>query len=78
MDNIAAALEAAGGQLSDVVQLTSYVTDFSRLSELRALRDARFPTEPPASTTVQVTALADPAAMIEVGALAVIRRARPG
>ena len=76
MRNIEAGLAAAGGQLTDIVKLTSYVVDFSRLSELRALRDRLFPSDPPTSTTVQVAALFSPDALIEVDAMAVVPRDR--
>lgn len=76
MRNIEAGLASAGGQLADIVKLTSYLVDFSRLSELRALRERLFPHDPPASTAVQVAALFVPDALIEVDAVAVVPRDR--
>jgi enamine deaminase RidA (YjgF/YER057c/UK114 family) len=50
-----------------------YVTDMAYLPALRAARDAVVDTaRPPASTAVQVAALARPEFLIEVDALAMV------
>jgi enamine deaminase RidA (YjgF/YER057c/UK114 family) len=67
------ALDLAWG---DVVKLTIYVTEMSRLADVRAVRAEVFAAagcEPPAITTVGVTTLAAPEAMIEIEAIAVRR-----
>jgi enamine deaminase RidA (YjgF/YER057c/UK114 family) len=55
------------------VKLGVYVTDMAYLPALRAARDAVVDTtRPPASTAVQVVALARPEFLIEVDALAMV------
>jgi enamine deaminase RidA (YjgF/YER057c/UK114 family) len=73
-ENIKVALAAAGASFDQVVKINTYLTDIPGqlpiLREVRAkyLNDAA----PPASTTVQVVALADPHYMIEVEAVAML------
>jgi enamine deaminase RidA (YjgF/YER057c/UK114 family) len=70
-ENVGRALEAAGAGWGDVVKLTYFVTDVSRVPEIRAVRDTFVDTErPPASSLVQVARLVLPDAMIEVEAVA--------
>ena len=70
--NLALALAAAAVTWSDVVKLTIFVTDVAGLAELREIRDEHVDTaSPPASTLVQVVALAQPGAMVEIEAVAI-------
>ena len=69
---IKAHLEAAGGTAADIVKLTSFVTDIRHRAAFRIVRDEVFGRKGPASTTVQVVALAYPECMIEVEAIAVL------
>ena len=72
--NLAIALDAAGARPADVAKLTTYVVDY-RPDLLPAITEARaglFGDHRPASTLVGVAALAQPAFMIEVEAVAVI------
>jgi 2-iminobutanoate/2-iminopropanoate deaminase len=71
-ENLRAVLERAGGRLDDVVKLTVYLTDMSRLREYGRIRAEYMPGAPPASTAIGVAALASPQMMIEVEALAVV------
>ena len=69
-------VEAAGGTMNDVVKMTGFITDIKRREEyLRARRDY-FSADPPASTLVEVTALAAPGLLIEVEVLAIIGSSR--
>ncbi len=70
--NIATVLEQAGASLDSVVKLTVYLTDIGTLREYGRIRGALFPGPPPASTAVQVGALALPGMTIEVEAVAVV------
>jgi reactive intermediate/imine deaminase len=72
MENVKLALAAAGAAFEDVVKITTFVTDMSRLQELREIRAEYFGPNPPASTLVQVVRLALPELLIEVEAIAVI------
>ncbi|MGB6581576.1 MAG: RidA family protein [Streptosporangiaceae bacterium] len=70
--NLSRALAAAGASFADVVKLNYYVTDISQLPVARAVRDEYVDTSrPPASTAVQVSALAMPELMIEIEAWAI-------
>ena len=70
--NLVRALAAAGASFADVIKLNYYVTDISQLPVVRAIRDEYVDTSrPPASTAVQVSALALPDLMIEIEAWAI-------
>lgn len=70
-ENLKAALDAAGATLDDVVKITMFVTDMSRLQTLRAVRDTYFTGAPPASSLVEVSRLVLPELMVEIEAIAV-------
>ena len=70
--NLGRALGAAGASFADVIKLNYYVTDITMLPAVRAIRDEYVDTaRPPASTAVQVSALAMPGLMIEIEAWAI-------
>ena len=71
--NLRAAMEAVGGNFSDVVKLNYYLVDLSHLPELRDVRDKYITvSNPPTSTAVQVTRLFRPEFLVEVEAVAVL------
>ena len=72
LDNIAAILAAHGASLGDVVNIRTYVTDMSQLAEYGKVRARRFTATPPTITTVEVSRLWVPGALLEVEVLAVI------
>lgn len=69
--NLQAAMQAAGGDLSDIVKLTTFVTDMSVLPIYREVRDRFITPGPrvPASTLVQISALFRPGFLIEIEAV---------
>ena len=75
LQNIAIALQAAGGNLTDVVSLRIYIVD-RKMSESAGIRLALkefFPRDnPPASTWIGVPSLANAAFLVEIEAIAVI------
>ena len=71
-ENIKACLEAAGATLTDIVKTNTYVTDYEEFSKHGDMRLRYFGSATPTSTTVQISRLADPDAMIEIEAIAVI------
>ncbi len=71
LENVKTVLEAAGASLSDVVKVTVFLTDISRLMDTHEVRAEFFPDPPPASTAVEIKALAFPDLLIEIEAVAV-------
>jgi len=75
--NVAIALRAAGCAPEDTVKLTYYVTDINAYRDNRAAIGAAyrefFRSDYPASTLVEVRSLVDPAALVEIDAVAVRR-----
>jgi enamine deaminase RidA (YjgF/YER057c/UK114 family) len=65
-------VEAAGGTLANVVKLNTYVTSVKYRPEFRTVRNEFFGERGPASTMVEVSALAHPDYLIEVEAVAII------
>jgi len=73
--NIAAAMEATGGTLQDVVALRIYIVNYraeSAEAVSTALREFFSPPSPPASTWIGVQALAVPEFLIEIEVTAVL------
>lgn len=74
-ENLKAAMEAAGGTFDDVIKLTSYVLDLSHLPEFREVRDKYVNVQnPPTSTAVQVASLFRPEFLVEIEAVAVVKK----
>ena len=71
MRNLERVLAAAGASLDDVVRLVWYVTDLSKVDELRAVRNEVLAGRRVASTLVQVTSLYKPDLLVELEATAV-------
>lgn len=75
LENVKAALAAAGATFADVVKQNTYVVNLNAevLPIIREVRGQYFPAEnPPASTLVGVTALALEGLLIEVEVVAVL------
>ena len=70
--SVKALVEAGGGTLANVVKITTYVTDVRYRPDFRTVREEFFGAKGPASTMVEVSALAHPDYLIEVEAIAVI------
>jgi 2-iminobutanoate/2-iminopropanoate deaminase len=69
---IKALVESQGGTLASIVKITTYVTDLRYRADLAPVREEFFGKKAPASTFVEISALAHPDWMIEVEAIAVI------
>ena len=70
--NIEKALIEAGASMADVVRTRIYVTDISRLEEAARAHGEAFGEIRPASSMVEVSALAEPEMLFEIEAIAVI------
>ena len=70
-------LEAAGGSMADIVKVTIFVTDITQREKVWQARREFFSGNFPASTLVQVAALADPSLKVEIEAVAHIGAGKP-
>ena len=77
LENIAWALGQAGSTLADVVRYRTYITDIAVWSEVGAELSKTFGAIRPANTLVAISALVDPAMLVEIEADAVIGSAAP-
>jgi 2-iminobutanoate/2-iminopropanoate deaminase len=75
---IQALVEAAGGTMNDIVKMTGFVTDIRRREDYLRARQPFFTADPPASTLVEITALAAPGLIVEVEVMAIIGSSRRG
>ena len=65
-------LESQGGTMANVVKITTFVTDMRYRADLAPIREEYLGKKGPASTLVEIGALAHPDWMIEIEAIAVI------
>jgi enamine deaminase RidA (YjgF/YER057c/UK114 family) len=63
-------VETAGGSMADILKVTIFVTDISKREEVWRARREFFTGNFPASTLVQVAALANPSLKVEIEAVA--------
>ena len=71
-ENLKIALSAVGAGFEHVVKLNNYLTNISNLSIFRTVRDKYITGTPPASTTIEISKLARPEALLEIEAIAVL------
>ena len=69
-------VEAAGGAMADVVKVTIYVTNIKNNTKVWKARAEFFKGDFPASTLVQVAALAAPEILVEIEAIAHIGKGK--
>jgi enamine deaminase RidA (YjgF/YER057c/UK114 family) len=70
--SIGALLAAHGGDFSHVVNIRTYLVDLDQLNEYAAVRRKYVTGTPPTSTTIQVSRLFRPEALLEVEITAVV------
>lgn len=71
--NIQTVVEAAGGKITDVVRVTTFLVDASHVEALHKVRREFFPDgDFPTATVVQVAALAMPGLLLETEVFAII------
>jgi 2-iminobutanoate/2-iminopropanoate deaminase len=73
LENLAKALAAAGSGFEDVLKVTVYLTDINARTSINPVRVEFFGDSRPASTLVQICALAVKGAEVEIEAVAAIR-----
>ncbi len=72
LENVKAVLEAAGGEMEDIVKVTVFILDMAQYDEIHEVRRRYFSEPYPASSMVEVSALIDPRLLIEIEAVVVI------
>jgi 2-iminobutanoate/2-iminopropanoate deaminase len=65
-------IESAGGTMGNIVMLNTYLTDIRYRADLVPIRQEFLPGRSPASTLVEVSALAHPDWLIEIEAIATL------
>ncbi|MEM7524418.1 MAG: RidA family protein, partial [Pseudomonadota bacterium] len=69
-------LVEVGGELSDIVEITTWFTDRAQLPAIQKERAAALAGATPVSTSVMVAGLGDPAFLVELTPVAVVPEAR--
>ena len=69
MANIRGVVEAAGGRMEDVCKITCFLTNMDDYADYAKVRLETWPANPPASSTVGVSALVRPELVVEVEAI---------
>jgi 2-iminobutanoate/2-iminopropanoate deaminase len=72
LENIKAALEAAGASLKDLVRTNTYVTNIDEYFKHIDVRMEYYSHAMPTSTTVEVRRLSQPELMVEIDAIAAL------
>ena len=72
LDNVGAVLQATGATFGDVVRVGVYVRDMADRELINTVRRRYFGDSRPASTLVEVSALANPDALVEIEAVALL------
>jgi 2-iminobutanoate/2-iminopropanoate deaminase len=70
--NLDKCLKAAGATWADVIKTNTFVTDYAAFSECRDIRMRYFGVAVPTSTTIQISGLAQPGAMVEIELIAAV------
>ena len=74
-ENMKLILEAAGASFADVLRVTVYLTDVSDRTRINPVRKTYFGSARPASTLIEVPALAIPGMKVEIEAIVGLPRA---
>ena len=70
--NLDACLTAAGATWADVIKTNTFVTDYDAFSQCRDVRMRYFGVATPTSTTIRISGLAQPGAMVEIEMIAAV------
>jgi enamine deaminase RidA (YjgF/YER057c/UK114 family) len=70
--NLDLCLKAAGATWADVVKTNTFVTNYQEFSKHSDVRMRYFGVASPTSTTIQISGLAQPEAMVEIEMIAVV------
>ena len=70
--NLDACLKAAGATWADVVKTNTFVTNYQAFAQCSDVRMRYFGVANPTSTTIRISGLAQPEAMVEIEMIAVV------
>ena len=71
LENIKAAVEAAGGTLENIVKMNVFVKDIKMMKDFNEVYKTYFPVDPPARIAMQITDLAG-GANLEIDGVAIL------
>ena len=71
-ENLKAAMNAAGGDLTDIMSVTVFITNMDHFPIIHEVRREYFPSKPPASTMVEISRFTHPDMLIEINAIGVL------
>ena len=71
-ENLKAAVEAAGGNMDDIVRVDVYVRNMEHFDQIHKVRREYFKAPAPASTMVEICKMTSPDYLIEINAIAVL------
>ena len=69
LENMKKVIEGAGGRMEDVAKTTVFITDIKYREAVGRVRQEFFKGEPSANTLLVISALADPAFLVEIEAI---------
>ena len=69
LENMKKVVEGAGGRMEDVAKTTVFITDIKHREAVGRVRQEFFKGDPPANTLLVISALADPAFLVEIDAI---------
>ena len=70
--NIKGVVEAAGGTMANIAKITMFATSLAYRPNIAETRARYFPADPPASTFLVISSLAEPGFLLEIEAIAVL------
>ncbi len=70
--NIKGVVEAAGGSMANIAKITMFTTSLAYRPIIADVRSRYFPADPPASTFLVISSLAQPEFLLEIEAIAVL------
>jgi 2-iminobutanoate/2-iminopropanoate deaminase len=74
-ENLKSAVEAAGGNMDDIVRVDVYVRNMEHFDKIHKVRREYFKAPAPASTMVEICKMTSPDYLIEINAIAVLPNA---
>ena len=74
LENLKLVLAEDGATLEDIIKVTVFTRNLADFAAIQEVRRAYFPRNPPASTLVVISSLADERLLVEIEAIAVVKQ----